>query len=261
MINKKKFFEQFKFDQSHIGCVGIEREQFTLDLATRRIIPIVPRYLERISSLSGALDKNRFQFGYELSACQLESKVGPCRIDEIKHWLLESEDFLRSVDFRLGTCRLHVELAPENMPFDIYPDPTGRYQSITANMPTEILHAACRVAGTHVHVGMPDLATAVRVYNKVVTHTDELIMSGDGSSGKRMKLYRVMAPKYRPEPLVSEDEFYERACTYGFVNDPRTCWTLIRISIHGTIEFRMFGATDSIDRIVGWASRCHELCT
>ena len=179
----------------------------------------------------------------------------------IKDWLKESEDFLCLVDRRLNTYRRHVELASEDMPFDIYPDPTGRYQRITANMPAEILHAACRVAATHIHVGMPDLATAVRVYNNVVTHTDELIMSGDGSSGKRMKLYSIMAPRYRPEPLASESEFYERACTHGFVNDPRTCWTLIRISIHGTIEFRMFGATDSIDRIVGWALRCHELCT
>lgn len=261
MLEKDKFFAQFKFDQSRIGFVGVEREQFTIDPMTRNITPVVPRYLERIDALDGSADKSRFQFGYELSACQLESKIGPCRIDQIGQWLEDSEVLLRSVDDQLGKSRLHMELAPENMPLDIYPDPTGRYQRITANMPKEVLSAACRVAATHVHIGMPDIATAVRVYNEAIHHTDELIQMGDCSSGKRMELYRVMAPRYRPEPIASSDELYQQACSYGFVNDPRTCWTLIRISIHGTLEFRMFGATESIDQIVGWACRCHELCT
>jgi ribosomal protein S18 acetylase RimI-like enzyme len=48
--------------------------------------------------------------------------------------------------------------------------------------------------------------------------------------------------------------------TKGFDKDPRKCWTLIRISKNGTIEFRMFGATPSLERIVGWAKLCHDLC-
>lgn len=259
MTDQEKFFAQFKFNPAKVGFVGVEREQFTVDQAGC-VIPASSRYLEYIAILDGAVYKDSFQFGYELSACQLESKIGPCKIADLGQWLEASEAILRSVDDELGLSRVHIELAPENMPLDIYSDPTGRYQRITANMPKEILSAACRVAATHVHVGMPDLETAIRVYNKVITHTDELIRAGDNSSGKRMDLYRVMAPRYRPEAIHSPQELFERFVVQGFVSDPRQCWTIIRISIHGTIEFRMFGATDSIDRIVGWACQCHGLC-
>jgi len=260
MTDKGKFFAKFKFDQSKIGFVGIEREQFTLDRETQLIIPVVHRYLGHIQSLDSVINQNRFQFGYELSACQLESKIGPCPLNEIGGWLRESDRILELIDNKLGCSRMHIELAPENMPLDIYPDPTGRYQKITKNMSREILLAACRVAGTHIHVGMLNMKTAISVYNKVIAHADELIKMGDLSLGKRMELYRVMAPRYYPKPIASADELYQQACAFGFVDDPRKCWTLTRISVHGTIEFRMFDATKSIDQIVEWASHCHKLC-
>lgn len=260
MTRQEKFFEQFKFDSSKVGFVGVEREQFVIDPQTATIIPRADMYLKYTHDLEGSFDNRLLAFGYELSACQLESKIGPCRIFDLKGRLLDGEHFLRECDTILGMARINCELAPEDMPLDIYPDPTGRYQVITRNMPKMILSAACRVAATHVHVGMPDLQTAVAVYNRAVEHIEELIKLGDGSSGKRIGLYRIMAPRHIPFPISSPQEFFQRAEEHGFANDPRSCWTLIRISIHGTIEFRMFGATDSIDQIVGWASRCRELC-
>ena len=127
-------------------------------------------------------------------------------------------------------------------------------------MPREILSAACRVIGTHVHVGMPDWETALRVYNKVIPHTAMLCEKGNGSFGERLELYKQMAPNWNPSPYVDWDAYYQAAVRGGFTEDPRKCWTLIRISVHGTIEFRMFGATASIDKVVSWAELCHSLC-
>jgi gamma-glutamyl:cysteine ligase YbdK (ATP-grasp superfamily) len=146
------------------------------------------------------------------------------------------------------------------MPLDVYPDPTGRYQKITRDMPREVLTAACRIIGTHVHIGMPDHETALRVYNRLCPYFEHLCEMGNGSFGERLAIYRQMAPKYKPTPYESWEDFYGSACKKGFVEDPRKCWTLIRISVHGTIEFRMFGATDNHERIVRWATKCHELC-
>lgn len=146
------------------------------------------------------------------------------------------------------------------MPLDVYPDPTGRYQRITKDMPRKILRAACRVIGTHVHVGMRDHEMALRVYNYAIRHLAELCEMGNGSFGERLAIYKQMAPDYEPKPYASWEEYYNTALEKGFAEDPRKCWTLIRISVHGTIEFRMFGATDSIDRIVSWATRCHQIC-
>jgi len=261
MSDGKKFFEQFRFDQSRTGYVGVEREQFVLDPLVGKIVPHVPRYLSCISSLNGMIDTSRFNFGYELSACQLESKIGPCRLGEVRARLDECEAILSKVDSRVSMIRVNTELAPEDMPLDVYPDPTGRYQIITRSMPPEVLSAACRVAATHIHIGMPDLDTAIRAHDRAIAHVEELIKMGDGSAGKRMALYKVMAKRYLPEFIGSPDGLYLQAAAHNFLNDPRSCWTMVRVSIHGTVEFRMFGATDSHDKITDWVNRCHEICS
>lgn len=260
MIDREKFFAQFAFNQSGAGLVGVEREQFIISPGTKSVVPLALQYLQRIRSLKKSLRHSKFSFGYELSACQLESKIGPCQLHKIGDWLRRCEAFLQQIDMFLALSRADIEVAPEEMPLDIYPDPTGRYQVITQNMPRNVLSAACRVAATHIHVGMPNLLTAIETYNKVIDYTDDLMLCGDSSSGRRMSLYSVMANHYRPEPIASADEFFRQAQLFKYDQDPRKCWTLVRISIHGTLEFRMFGATSSIDRIVEWAARCHRLC-
>jgi hypothetical protein len=44
------------------------------------------------------------------------------------------------------------------------------------------------------------------------------------------------------------------------VLDPRKNWSEIRISAHGTIEFRLFGASASDDENMQWIRECHALC-
>ena len=159
---------------------------------------------------------------------------------------------------QLGFGRLHFEVGPEDMSLAVYPDP--RYQRISATLSREVLSAACRVIGTHVHIGMPDHEVALKVYNSVVEKVDELCEIGDGSSGRRLDLYRLMAPQWRPMRYDSWENFFEVAQEENFSEDPRHCWTLIRISPHGTIEFRMFGSTDSLEKIIDWAKTCHRIC-
>ena len=125
----------------------------------------------------------------------------------------------------------------------------------------ETLLAACRVIGTHVHIGMPNHEMALRVYNNVISCVPILCHLGDHSNGERLQIYKVMAPNCVPVRYEDWDEFSTYARKNGFANDPRKCWHLIRISIHGTIEFRMFGVTRKLTEIVTWAKVCHRLCT
>jgi gamma-glutamyl:cysteine ligase YbdK (ATP-grasp superfamily) len=154
----------------------------------------------------------------------------------------------------------YIEVGQEDMPLDVYPDPSGRYQELVKTMPRHVLQAACRVIGTHIHIGMPDHTVALKVYNQVIGRCDWLCSRGNGSFGERLDIYRIVAPDCDPRPYQDWGEFYREACIRGFDEDPRKCWTLIRISKHGTIEFRMFGATSSIKRIVGWAKLCRDFC-
>ncbi len=276
MSNLEQFKKQFVYDASRAFYVGVEREAFIVSQKNKEICPAAPMVLRSIDEKGIAIGvegniwsgipytiyepKIVDEFGYELSACQIESRIGPCQLCQIKAALEKNHEKLRSILSDLNLSSLHCEVGPVDMPLDVYPDPSGRYQRITADMPREILLAACRVIGTHVHIGMPDYETALRVYNYVIRHFTELCEIGNGSFGERLAIYRQMAPDYEPKPYASWEEYHLTALKKGFEEDPRKCWTLIRISVHGTIEFRMFGATDSIERICSWAKRCHELC-
>lgn len=244
------FKQRFSFRKTGGLLVGVERECHLID-KHRNIVPMAAEVLKVI---------NDEHFGYELSACQLENRTDPVPIGNLWNALWQNDKVAHFVLSRLSLASSHKEVAPFDMPLDVYPDPTGRYQRITKDMPVEILRAACRVIGTHVHIGMPDHETALRVYNSVIGYTDELMVLGDNSNGERLKIYNMMAPESMPKPYKSWDDFYSVAYAKGFDQDPRKCWTLVRISVHGTIEFRMFGTTDNLDTIVGWANHCYALC-
>lgn len=256
----------FRFNPAKKLFIGVECEAFITN-NKREIIPRAQCVLERMhihdrgpwSEPDICIDPRK-TFGYELSACQIESRIGPCILEKLEEKLNHSNSIL---EFSLNLFDLkpsYIEVGPEDMPLDVYPDPSGRYQEIVKTMPHEVLLAACRVIGTHVHVGMPDHETALRVYNHVIKRCDWLCSKGNGSFGERLDIYRIVAPDCDPLPYNNWTDFHRVACDKGFDKDPRKCWTLIRMSKHGTIEFRMFGATSSIKRIVSWAQLCHDLC-
>ena len=249
-MKTEDFRRKFDFQESGSLFIGVERERHIVD-KDGVIVPTAAKVLE-------ALENGHF--GYELSACQIEDKTDPIRLENLEEALLQNDETLGQVLRELSLGTSHQEVAPADMPLDVYPDPTGRYQRIVENMPIETLRAACRVIGTHIHVGMPDHETALRVYNQVINYTDSLVSIGDGSDGERMRIYRQMAPDATPPYYRDWDDFYSVACAKGFDQDPRKCWTLIRISVHGTIEFRMFGTTPVLKVIVCWARHCFNLC-
>jgi gamma-glutamyl:cysteine ligase YbdK (ATP-grasp superfamily) len=107
---------------------------------------------------------------------------------------------------------------------------------------------------------MPDPKTALRVYNETIKSLDYLCKLGDHSDGERLKIYSIMAPNCLPPYYENWRAFYDKAIQENFVNNPRDCWTLIRISKHGTIEFRMLGSTQDFGEIIHWARFCHKIC-
>jgi len=270
-IHKRKFMDLFQFDPAKVLLVGVEREAFlTNDKGV--IIPQAHIVINNARHC-GKNGKSKIptetipdeRFGYELSACQVESRIGPCKLVDLSTELLAIEDILKrylmTANVKVEKLQLsHIEVGPEDMPLDVYPDPSGRYQEIVKTMPRHVLLAACRVIGTHIHIGMPDHETAMKAYNHVIKKSGWLCSRGNGSFGERLDIYRTVAPDCDPLPYKDWVDFHRVACAKGFDNDPRKCWTLIRISKHGTIEFRMFGATSSIERIVGWVKLCHDLC-
>jgi len=271
-----EFMRMFAFDPAKSYLVGVERECFLTEHG--RISPIASKVLSHLNANSNG---RSHCFGYELSACQLEDRVErPCELGELRSMLEMNEQDIQRAERELGFGRIHCGIAPEDVPLDHYPDP--RYDKIVAAMPKEVLRAACRVAGIHVHVGMPDHDTALRVYNQVVDHFPMLCRVGCIGFDGRLDQYQVVVESLGKKVLYSErvmlfmkhlvngahhppsyknwGDFHDRAVTEGFVNDPRRLWDFVRISKHGTIEFRMFDSTDNLRQIWFWAALCLDLC-
>lgn len=254
-MDLKTFQSKFAFKPEGAFLVGVERECFLADLSGR-IVPHAPQVIAHAKCSGIPIES----IGYELSACQIETRTVPALVDRLPFEVEWPERELNRTLRDLDLQALHVAVAPADMPLDVYPDPTGRYAEITRDMPHEVLLAACRVAGTHVHIGMPDHETALQVYNGVLKHARELCAYGGGLEGERLQIYRVVAPDREPKPYEDWPAFLRAAEEKGFAENPRNCWTLIRISVHGTLEFRMFSATPSRDSVVEWGSLCHRLC-
>lgn len=251
----KSFFQRFNYDSKKTLYVGIERESFTT--RNGKILPLTPELLPLIE-----LGIPKFQsFGYELSACQLEMRYGPYHISDVSKGLVLANGELKKFEDSLNFSCYFADIAGGEIPLDVYPDPTGRYAKIVATLSPSVLHAACYVAGTHVHIGMPNADDALRVYNNLPKHVSELIDMGDGSQGERMRYYKLMTSSIEPKTHKNIKAWVQDALDKKYYEDPRKNWSIIRLSIHGTIEFRMFGSTPDISKINQWVNTCHDLCS
>ena len=247
----KDFLSKFSFRPEMAGFIGIEREHFLIsgpnNLSCGVYTPRAQAFLETIRSK---------RWTYELSACQVESRTNPQKdISAIKLEILENENLAHRAVMEMFTVDLvNHEVANKRLFlfFDVYPDP--RYLEIVSNISKKKLDAACRVAGTHIHIGSRDINHAIAINNALMPRFEKLCAMGDHSSGERLRLYKVMAENWQPTVYQNPEHFFEVANAEGFAYNPRNCWKLVRISIHGTVELRMFGTTDNIDEILEWVS-------
>lgn len=238
------FLSKFAFRPELTGFVGIEREHFLVLPNSYHYVPHSKRFLDSIKNGS---------WTYELSACQVESRTQPqIDLSAIKINLLANENMGNKTAKKLGLQLINQEVGNLDIPLDIYPNP--RYLKIVKKISEEQLRAACRVAGTHLHIGTKDIKQAILVNNLLIPHVHTLCIMGDHSGGERLGLYKTMAKNWQPTVYQSPEHLFEIANEEEFTENPRNCWKLIRISIHGTIELRLFGSTENIDEILEWVS-------
>lgn len=246
------FFGKFSFSAGLAGHIGIERERFLIDPGGS-IVAAAPAFL-------GAIRNTSDRWTYELSACQAEDRTPPLRKrDEIRAALEANDALGRKVAADMGLDLVALEAAPSTMPFDLYPDP--RYANIAERIGEERLHAACRVAGTHIHYGVRDFDHAFVVYHRLRPYLESLARLGDHSMGERLSLYKSVAPEWYPPRYENREDFLRTAIREGFSEDPRSCYHLIRISRHGTVECRMFGTTENVEEVLSWRDEIVEIAT
>jgi len=243
------FLEKFDFREDGRGLLGVEVEYF-LAKPKPPFCP-APAAYEFLLGMEGS-------WGYELSACQVEHHTRPTAslsvlLQELQQGLAEGKSRAEAIGLRL--CP--VEVAPEDMDLSVYTQ-DERYRELGGKLPIDILRAASQVAGTHIHFGVGSIEEAIRVHNALAEHTDEFLRMGDHSEGERIRLYRMMAPACTSTPFQSPQHFCDEMRDRGFRDNPRNCWTFVRISIHGTVEVRAFGIPRDPSETIVWAQAIRD---
>lgn len=242
MNTMEKFLSHFSFSDVKRKYIGIERERF-LKNAEGIYIPHAKRFLSEIQDP---------HWTHELSACQVEDRTDPHdNLLELKYNLIRNTNSGTFVAEKMGYKLACEEVASYDMPLDVFP--TERYKNISCAISIDRLRSACRVAGIHIHIGVGSVEEAISIHNACVGYMETLIRMGDHSSGNRIALYKEMAEKWEPPMYENTEHFFETALTEGFVDDPKRCYHFVRISVHGTVECRMFGITPHEDEIIYWA--------
>ncbi|MDP3956141.1 MAG: glutamate-cysteine ligase family protein [bacterium] len=245
----REFTERYCFNQKLVGATGVEMEWFLEDLDG----VIVP-HSQKILALTATNNVLFHQWTPELSACQIEFHTLPCKNThqletEIRKGRTLTRGFANNCKLVLSDC----EIAPPDISTEVYP--LERYNTIAASMSSDVLRAACSVAGTHIHKGMPSLEEAVRTCSLVSKYIDSLIQFGDHSNGRRMEIYGIVAPHWRTPQYRSVEHYFEIAKEQGFASDPTKCWHIARINpTHGTLEVRTFGVAKETEEILLWNS-------
>ena len=209
-----------------VMTVSVERQAFIAN-AAGVIVPKARLVLKRAGSEFWPAWENdrpdfsrdhRFACGF--STCQIRSRISPCRVESLRGHLFGTEARLEEYITRAGeNLNLsYLAVAPERALSYPY---RGRRRNM-GRIPKEICSVLCRIAGTIIRIQIPHCEIAKCVYDGVVGQTEKLCQLGDNYNGKYVEMCKIIAPYYKP---------------------------LIGVTKHGTIEFRMFGATSSLERI------------
>ncbi|MDP3052329.1 MAG: hypothetical protein Q8N42_02360 [bacterium] len=238
--------------------LGIEREWFITE--NGKIVPRIGEFLPKIWEQAQNNGFVKTQFGFELFAGQVEDRTKvSLSIGELIVSLSENEQLLRTVGRSMGLGIFCKDYVTEEELGELVVNPFDeRHHKIWAEIPKERKVAASQVAATHIHVSA-SLEEAVKALNACRKDLiDELVGLGDFSAGKRIQAYRVMAKTYGEPPLFrGAEELMAYISEHG---GERNVWDLVRYKPStGTVEFRMFGATENQDKIIEFVRACQSV--
>ncbi|OGM00440.1 hypothetical protein A2480_04275 [Candidatus Uhrbacteria bacterium RIFOXYC2_FULL_47_19] len=239
--------------------LGIERECFIID-SSGSVVPAIGKLLPRVFLVAERIGVPQNLFSFELFAGQIEERTPPCRnFEEIKKTLSINGRILSAAISSLGLSFDYSEFVEEHKvgvfevnPFD------RRHRDIWSAMSLEKRVAASVVAAVHVHISVSK-DEVVRVLNLCREETvNRLVHLGDHSRLRRMTAYRIVSGTDGIPPEF--DDFSEVMNYISSQGGEKNVWDLVRYKPStGTIEFRMFGTTSSVDEIVEYIRVCRDL--
>ncbi len=238
--------------------IGIEREWFILK--DNKIAPFIGKLLPELEIECTRRNLPKELFSFELFAGQVEDRTRVASsVQEALCFLHSNEEILMAVGRRLGLQFLCTEYVSEEDLGELVVNPFNpRHKEIWQGLQKIEKVSASQVAAIHIHISAT-LEEAMCVLNfcrKPII--DDLCKLGDFSSGKRMESYRTMAKVYGDPP-----EFENSNDLLSYIKNKggeKNVWDLVRYKPStGTVEFRMFGATNNDSFIALFILACEEV--
>lgn len=240
--------------------IGVERERFIVSRANGKIVPAIGALLPMLQCAAEKKGLPANLFGYELFAGQIEDRTPPCdSLLMLRDALIVNDSVMEEVANQNGLAFDFSEFVEENQITSLEVNPFDqRHKNIWQSISSERRLAASIVAAVHIHLAASE-NEAVRLLNACRKEVIErLAKIGDHSNGRRMVAYTTMAQTDGIPPVFSDFSGVMK-----YINEhggKRNVWDLVRYKPStGTIEFRMFGATKSVEEVIGYALACAEM--
>jgi carboxylate-amine ligase len=241
--------------------VGIEEELFLVDPRTRRLAHEAGALLDRIDLPVDAA-------GYEAYEASLELRSPPCRTaGEAAESLARARAAARAAGATLMGCGLH----PTADWGDVRLVQKPRYRRVVADM--RGLMQRTPECALHVHVGLPDEATAIKVFNGLrswlpllaaLTASSPFWFGYDsGMASARGALVRSYPGRGAPPAFRDLDEYreaIEASTAGGGPGDPTLLWWDLRLHPRlGTVELREMDAQSRVGDVAAVAALVQAL--
>jgi carboxylate-amine ligase len=266
-VRTRSSVDDHRFGSSSPFTVGIEEEYMLLDPDTLDLVQRADTVLDadREGAFAGAVTCELFQ-------SEIEGHTTTCSsVDDADAQLRRLREHLRQVladaGLVLGSAGTH--------PFALYEDQRitdrERYHGIVE----KVQYPARRelVFGLHVHVGVPDPETAVRVMNALQRHVPELVALSasspfwrglpTGLHSTRQSIFQTFPRSGLPPFFACYDAFaalveaLERA---GLLEDYTRIWWDIRPHPRlGTVEIRAMDAVEAVEDAIALAAYVQAL--
>ncbi|TSC94563.1 MAG: hypothetical protein CEN87_404 [Parcubacteria group bacterium Licking1014_1] len=240
--------------------IGVERERFIISRADGKIVSAIGVLLPKVQCVAEERGLPANLFSYELFAGQIEDRTLPCdSLPMLRAALIANDSVMDEVANQNGLAFDFSEFVEENQIASLEVNPFDqRHKNIWQSISPERKLAASIVAAVHIHLAVTE-NVAVQLLNACRKEMIErLTKIGDHSSGRRMVAYTTMAQTDGVPPVFSG--FREVIKYIDERGGEKNVWDLVRYKPStGTIEFRMFGATESVEEVIGYALACIEL--
>jgi carboxylate-amine ligase len=241
--------------------VGIEEEILLVDRETHQLADVAESLLERIDTRGDSI-------GHEAYAAELEFRSPPCeRVDEAAAAIRSAR--LKALDG--GATLMGAGLHPAGGFGDARLVAQERYARVEDVMRGLIRRTP--ECALHVHVGMPDAETALRVYNGMRTHLP--LLQGlaanspwwfgvdSGLASARFAFVRSYPSRIVPRAFSRYEDYVagvQAAVDAGELDDYTYIWWDVRIHPQlGTVEVREMDAQAPVDSVAALAALVQAL--